>query len=210
MSPSPPFPSAEEGLRHHLLLCQLDPVAPAELCRAFIEPLVGWLESEFPWADPHLCRAAAGEALVDYVRDPQRYRPEDGALPAYLRMAARGDLLNLLRKEGRHHRGRAPWSVVELGEEAGKIHGGDKDPSRLVQDREEEARWQARWQVVRQACTEEEQRVLDLMSAGERRTDVYAEALGLGELPAAEQERAVKRAKDRLKKRLEREGARHD
>jgi hypothetical protein len=44
------------------------------------------------------------------------------------------------------------------------------------------------------------------MLAGERSTAVYAQALLIGETPQPEQDREVKRVKERLKKRLERGG----
>jgi hypothetical protein len=47
------------------------------------------------------------------------------------------------------------------------------------------------------------------MLAGERATSAFAEAIGKANLPAAEQEREVKRVKDRVKKRLERGGGKH-
>ncbi len=58
--------------------------------------------------------------------------------------------------------------------------------------------------TLRAKLSLEERRVMDLMLDGERKTRVYAEALGLSGLPAAEQKREIKRVKDRLKKRLER------
>jgi RNA polymerase sigma factor (sigma-70 family) len=209
MSPPSPFPSAEEGLSLHLRLCALDPLAPADLCRACLDPLVHWLETRFPRVDPHLREAAAGEALFAYVRAPHRYHPERAALPAYLRMAARRDLLNLLRRERRHHQHRLAWPVVELGEEGGNLQGREEEPSRQMEDEEEEERWQALLRAVRERCTEEERRVLDLMLAGQTSTAVFAEAVGLGDRQPAGQEREVKKVKDRLKKRLEREGGKH-
>jgi hypothetical protein len=125
-------------------------------------------------------------------------------------MAARRDLFNLMKREERRHRRRVAWSAVELREEAGNIPGREEDPSDLLEDREESERWEAVLRAVRQACTEAERRVLELMLAGERNTAAYALALGNTGLPAAEQEREVKRAKDRIMKRLEREGARHE
>lgn len=56
------------------------------------------------------------------------------------------------------------------------------------------------------AETPEDVKVLQLMIEGERRTDRFAEALGLEGLTAEELRRTVKRHKDRLKKRLERLG----
>jgi RNA polymerase sigma-70 factor (ECF subfamily) len=210
MSPSSTFPSAEVGLSLHLRLCEPDPVAPADLCLACLDPLVHWLETRFPRVDPHLRETAAHDALVGYVKAPERYHPKLGPLPAYLRMAARRDLYNLMKREGRHHRRRVAWSAVELREEAGNIPGREEDPSDLLADREESERWEAVLRAVRQACTEAERHVLELMLAGERGTAAHALALGLTGLPVAEQEREVKRAKDRIMKRLEREGARHE
>jgi hypothetical protein len=210
MSPSSSFPSAQEGLSLHLRLCELDPAATADLCRACLDPLVHWLQTQFPKADPHLRQTAAHDALIDYVKAPERYHPDGCALPAYLRMAARRDLYNLLKREERHHHNRVAWSAVELGEEAGNIRGREEDPSRLLEDHEESQRWETLLRAVRQACTEAERRVLDLMLAGERDNTAHALALGITRLPAAEQDREVKRAKDRIKKRLEREGARHE
>jgi hypothetical protein len=54
--------------------------------------------------------------------------------------------------------------------------------------------------------TEVDRRVLRLMVDGERRTAVFAAVLGLDGQPAEAQRREVKRAKDRIKKRLERAG----
>jgi RNA polymerase sigma-70 factor (ECF subfamily) len=210
MSPSSTFPSAGEGLSLHLRLCEPDALASADLCLACLDPLVHWLETQFPRDDPHLRETAAHDALWGYLKAPERYHPERGPLPAYLRMAARRDLYNLRKREGRHHRRRVAWSAVELGEEGGNIPGREEDPSGLLEDREESERWEALLRAVRQACTEAERRVLELMLAGERSTAAHAEALGLTGLPVAEQEREVKRAKDRIMKRLEREGARHE
>jgi hypothetical protein len=210
MDPSHLFPSAEDALSLHVRLCDLDPVASADLCSAFFKPLIHWLETICPKVDPHLRESAAVDTLIQYVKAPHAFRPECGSLPAYLRMAARGDLFNLLQREKRHQRHRVPWSVVELGEESGKISGRDEEPSRRLEDNEEEERWQVLVQAVRDGCTDSERRVLDLMLAGERNTATFVAALGIPGLPAAEQEREVKRVKDRIKKRLEREGARHD
>jgi hypothetical protein len=204
------FPSAEDAMSIHLRLCDLDPVATVDLCSAFLQPLIHWLETMFPRVDPDFRQSAAGQALLEYLKDPHAFRPERGSLPAYLCMAARGDLSNLLRGEKRHQRHRVPWSVVELGEESGNILGRDQVPSRRLEDSEEEKRWQVVVQAVRDRCTDSERQVLDLMLAGERNTPAYAAALGITGLPAAAQEREVKRVKDRIKKRLEREGARHD
>ena len=57
---------------------------------------------------------------------------------------------------------------------------------------------------VRQGLSTGEQRVLELMVQGERKTTVFAQALGIADRSPSEQEAEVKRVKDKLKKRLER------
>jgi hypothetical protein len=57
---------------------------------------------------------------------------------------------------------------------------------------------------VRARLTPQEEKVLELMRRKERRTAVYAAALGIVDHPAHVQRREVKKMKDRLSKRLER------
>jgi RNA polymerase sigma-70 factor (ECF subfamily) len=64
--------------------------------------------------------------------------------------------------------------------------------------------------TIRQQLTDVEQRFWDQMQQGERRHSVFADILGVTHLPENEQRREVKRVKDRLKKRQERAGGKHD
>ncbi len=202
------FPPPEQGLHLHTRMLGGDPTAPADVCATYCDPLSAWMEAAFPHDDPHLCREAAGRALFDYVQHPHCFNPQRLDLAAYLRMAARRDLLNLRRGEARHHIRRSPWQVVEEGEEAGNYLQGDPPDLRLV--REEEGAWASDVvRRVRQECSPQEECVLDLMLAGERRTEVFAAAMGLEDLPKPERERQVYRMKERLRKRLQRVGERH-
>jgi hypothetical protein len=187
-----------------------DPVAPSDLCAAYLTPLVAWLEHTFRHeADCHQRQDAAHRAILDYLKKPQGYDPERSDLAAYLRLAARRDLLNLWRGEQRHHRQRAPWSVVELGQEAGKYLTEDDDPADALARQEHQERQRARLRELTAAFTEAEQRVLDLMLQGERAHTVFAAALRLGHLESAQQVEEVKRVRDRIKRRLERGAAKH-
>jgi RNA polymerase sigma factor (sigma-70 family) len=210
MSHSPAsFPPPEEGLRLHLRLCAFEADAPADACRAYWAPLLGFLAATFPNVDPDARETAAEDALVTYFKKPSAYDPERGDLATYLRVAARGDLWNHLRAEQRHHRGRVAWSVVELDEEAGNVSGREDGPPDQLERAEEAEGCRARLQALRERCTPPEQRVLELLLAGEREHRLFAEALGVTERAPAEQVKEVKRVKDRLKKRLERGGPEH-
>jgi hypothetical protein len=118
-------------------------------------------------------------------------------------MSAQGDLRNALRREAR--RRRRDRVAVELSRDTGKYLSREDDPSLPLRIAEAEA--EAREAVpasVREGLSEAEGRVWELMQCGERRTEVYAAALGITHLPWEEQRREVKRVKDRLTKRCER------
>jgi hypothetical protein len=191
---------------HRRLLAD-DPTAPADLAATCLEPLVRWLEKHNRRIDPHLCAQAADEAILALIHRPASYRPDRLGLEAYLRMAAQRDLQNLLRSERKHHDRRVPWETVEVAAVAGKYLGRQDDPTLPLRIAEEhQAARAAVPPSVRGTLSEPEARVLTLMEQKERRTAVYAEVLGLTDLPAEQQAREVKRVKDRLKKRLQRAG----
>jgi RNA polymerase sigma-70 factor (ECF subfamily) len=197
--------SPEEGLRLHRRLCEGIATAPAELARVFLPFLLVHLRRVNPAVHDHLCQSAAHDALVSLIKHPASFDPARGDLAAYLRMSAQGDLINLLKKEGRHHQGRHPWHLVEHAAENRNDLGRDDDPSlplRIAEEQEladlnapdlEGPEW-----------TDEERRVIALMRRGERSTAVFAAALGLSSLPSEEQKREVKKVKDRIKKRQQR------
>ncbi|MDB5306939.1 MAG: hypothetical protein JWO38_1141 [Gemmataceae bacterium] len=173
-----------------------DPLAPAELAAAVLEPLIEHLRDKNPRVDDHARITAAGEAVVSLIRNPAQFDPDRGDLPGYLKMAARGDLANLLAAERRHHTHREGPDSVELVPD-GRNSSGEDDSDLPSLDAPELA-------AVVAAFTPEERRVFDLMRAGERRTAVYAAVLGLADRPADEQKRGVKQVKDRIKARLRR------
>src|SRR5207253_4343324 len=75
--------------------------------------------SPVPRADPHDMTAAADRTVAAFLRQPAAFDPARGSLPAFLRLAARRDLPNLIRGGDRHHLGRIPWEGVELVHSAG-------------------------------------------------------------------------------------------
>ena len=118
-------------------------------------------------------------------------------------MAAKRDLQNILSKEQR--RKKKSLKNVELSEEAGKYLGADKEPAMILQLKEEAEKAEREiLTAVRQGLSAGELQVLDLMLQGERKTAVFAEALGIADLPPSEQEALVQRVKNKLNKRLER------
>jgi DNA-directed RNA polymerase specialized sigma24 family protein len=207
MNPQPEL-SNEEALRLHRRLLERDPTAPAKLAVAFFEPLWAWLQATNPTADPHFCAEAAATAVLNFGENPQAYDPARLNVGAYLRMAASGDLKNLLRKEQRHQRGRKPWNGVENAPDAGKYLGRDDDPSLPLQIAEAR-RPTAAMRAVLEKLTDVERRVWELMQLGEHRSSAFAEVMGITHLPKDEKEAEIQRVKDRVGKRMKRAEKKH-
>jgi RNA polymerase sigma-70 factor, ECF subfamily len=200
-----PFPSAEEGRGLHRRLLDKDPVAPKEVCERFAEPLLASLL--VCRADEQACGSAVGETLMGYVQRPEMFDPEALDLAAFLRMAARRDLSNRSRAEARHHRGREPDFRVEVAGVCGNHFEDDPAASSVRGEEKEAAR--CRIEAVREECDPSERLVLDSMLEGERSTERIAARIGAAHLPEEDRRRAVKRVKDRIKKRLGRKGGTH-
>jgi RNA polymerase sigma-70 factor (ECF subfamily) len=190
-------PPPEQGLDIHRRLCANDPIAPHDLCVAYLPHLLDYLKRVAPHVDRDAHLQAADEALANLSMAPHSYDPGRGDLALYLRMSARGDLLKHLKRESRHHDGRISWKSVEDRPDAWKYLGREDEPPaeplKLFAD-----------------LDETEQSVLALMCEGERKTEVYAEAMHASHLSLGEQRRDVKRMKDRIKKRLQRAGGPYD
>jgi hypothetical protein len=193
------WPEEDELAALHRRLCEGEPLAVSDFLAAVFEPLACHLRRWRPGADEHACLTAAGDAALALVRNPAIYDPARRTLKGFLCMAAECDLLNELEKEARHHRNRDHPDCVELAPDGRNPLPGSAEGEQPSFDDPRLAAEIARF-------TPAERAVFELMRAGERLTAAYVPALGVGHLPKDEQEREVKRAKDRITKRLQRAG----
>lgn len=185
----------------HARLLGRDPSASSDLAVRYLEPLITSLRRTFPGVEAALLETAAIDVVLDLAERPEQYDPDRAALPAYLRMAAKGDVLNALERERRRAGRLAPLEDVELRSPARNTQWADaSDPIDAVSD----ALGGEVIASLRSYFDEREWEVVQLMTEGERRTEVFAGLLGLHDRPRAEQACEVKRVKDRLKKRLQR------
>ncbi|MEA2576277.1 MAG: hypothetical protein QOH93_3575 [Chloroflexia bacterium] len=155
--------------------------------------------------DMMLVEEAVGEALLKYNDAPERYDPEQATLHTYLVMAAYRDFQNATSKERRH----AQRQATLVGDDSAEIDvpDGRSELDNLL-NRISVEEW---WSLVESTFSEPADRQLVIMLAnGVRATESYARVLGITGLPAEEQAREVKRAKDRVLKRLKRLGESHD
>lgn len=175
----------------------VDPDTAGAFAALVLPPIEADLARQFGRLRPHPddVTTAADWAVAAFLRNPTAYDPARGPLPAFLRLAARRDLINLLKGEERRRRGRIPWDGVELTHPAGN---GTEEGESLADHPELLA--------AVEGLDEADRAVLELMLDGERDTAAFAAALGLTDLPPDEQFEMVKRAKDRVKARLKRAG----
>lgn len=171
-----------------------DPTTAGAFAGLVLPPLEAELRRYFPRTDPHAVTEAADWAVAAFLRNPAAFDPARGPLPAYLRLAARRDLINILAADGRRNRGRIPWAGVELAPPA-----GNERMAESFADHPELAAAVAGLDAADRA-------VFDLMCDGEQATAVFAAVLGIADRSAGEQADEVKRAKDRVKARLKRAG----
>ncbi len=168
-----------------------DPTATAELAENAVDLLCSHLKCRFPTMRDRDCiDDAATEALVSYIKRPDRYDPRQKRLLGYLKMAAEADLRNILAKEKRRKEHEPRDYSVELGKIAGKEPiDVDDGQSRQVTDTLAE--------LFKDPIDRE---LAALVIDGERSTEKFAALLGIIHLPAPEQRKTVKRHKDRIKK----------
>jgi RNA polymerase sigma-70 factor (ECF subfamily) len=192
------FPDKVWCVQVHGRLADGDPTASADLCKAVLSPLVGWLYSKRRTTDRELIRDAATDALVDYIKHPERWKPERGTLISYICMAADRDLCNALEKIRRRRKHEVSREDVEDEGSDGNV--SDEAPrdvssiAKLLPMLEEKVK------------SETDRGLLTLMLQGERSTEQFASVLNIQNLPKKEKARIVKQHKDRLKKVIERLG----
>jgi CheY-like chemotaxis protein len=181
------------GLRQYAM-CG-DDAAVDQILTALLPVLRQRLRAAFATAEDDWIHDAAVDALMEYRARPDRYDPARGVpLSGYLLLAARRNLINRLDKERRR----------TAHEETGAAAPLPEPRAPADRDTQGSASGPPKIRMADVAFTESERTVLRLLRAGERRTDVYAMALGLGAFSVAEQRVRVKQIKNRLMQRIRR------
>lgn len=205
----------DPGRSLHERLLAGDPLASADVAEHYLPLVVTRLRRVNPSIrDPHLIEMAAIDAIFSYIRRPQQYDPDRLPLERYLDMSASGDLKNALQAETRRARRSTSLdsdtaTAVEVSQRAGNDSVEEQVLKRLGQSQPNGISHQeALWMVAREFPNPADRQILILMLENERATRTYAPLLNVEGLPVEEQRREVKRAKDRIGKRLQRLRAR--
>lgn len=197
---------ADQILELHQRLLSGDRTASEQLISAVLETLERDTERQFPRVDDQVRWDGMVKALLEYAANPFNCKATSGdEVTQYLRMVAWRRIANELRGAKRR-RGREEVAAkesflaateadaVELASPLGTLLHGEAR-------REREALINKCRSLL---ANDKDRRVLDLRLQGERKTDMFARALGVEHLSLKEQRVAVKRAKDRIDKILRR------
>jgi DNA-directed RNA polymerase specialized sigma24 family protein len=204
-----PEPSRHQQGKLHQRILQDDPTAFSELCELALPHLASFLRLRFPQHESHLCETVVIDLLLDYQARPEQYDPCKLSLFAYLRMAARRDMLNAIDKQSRHekHLTGIEKLAVELETWGRNLFQRQFDPGEWLQQYTDASFEEILTDLQADLDAADEQ-ILLLMLDGVRDSNRYAEVMGISHLEISAQRRAVKRAKDRITQKLRRLGDR--
>jgi len=195
------FPGRADEIALHERVLAGDPVAPVDVFKAWMDPLVNALRADLRCSDDEAYDSGI-DAVLAYLEEPGKYDRGKGRLSSYVMDIAKKRAIDRLRtRTAAERRDDGYAAAVDLR---------TMNPKDVL-----EAEVEARelWQKVENAVPDErDRRMLKLILEGERSTDAFAEALELGVLSPLAQRRLVKQHRDRLMKVLERLGTRlgHD
>lgn len=202
-------PSRKWQEHQHRLVVQANATAFAELCEIALPHLTQFLRRQYPTYDNSDHDETAIDTLLAYHSRPQKFDPGKLSLFAYLRMAARRDFLNKIDRHNRHNR-----RLLDIDNPA--IQSIMPNQQSLEENFVVDA-----WLSQHTSLSQEEfidalnslldatdQKVFSLLLDGVRETEVYAEVMGLDGENIQVQQQEVKRAKDRVIKKLQRSGPR--
>ena len=188
----------------HNRLISGDVIVSAEIAEFFLPLLISKLNSVFQDIDdPHQIETAVIDTLMDYLLKPNQYDPDRGNLFSYLILKAKSDLLNSLSPKKIDQVRVDLAEIVELDNDS-PVYGveliDEMDVEELITNNLSSV-WNRLSSIIPDRTDQE---IVRLMMDGIRETDVYAEVIGIQNLPDDERSRIVKQNKDRLKKVIQR------
>lgn len=190
--------SIEEIGLHNLILAK-DDRAFAMLCDRYLENIIGHINRFNPKihsGDSSLIPQVVIDSFYSYFNRPEKFDESKQSLVKFLIMDAEGDLKNALAKQKRLA---CKLLAIETSNEDEQEN--DTPELRLI-NQEAEAILQSELSGLFE--NEMDVEIANLILQRERETGVYADVLKITHLDFEEQQREVKRHKDRIKKVLAR------
>jgi RNA polymerase sigma-70 factor (ECF subfamily) len=198
------FDSSQLLVLHHRL-CDGDRTASDEFAELILKLLVEQVARRYPHTDEQVIWDGVSAAFLDYCSRPHQFDERRGVpLDRFLYKASWRNVANILRSHIRRrtHEAEAARAYASAAVELDPVVGN------LVQQEESAQLHQREEDVMNLLQDPTDRQILALRLQGERRTEAFAELLGVAHLPIKVQRREVKRAKDRIDKILRRKGDR--
>jgi len=190
----------------HFLVSSGDSLALTKLYDEYGDRIVSLLGTRYPGVarqDDAQLYDAVNQAFFGYHRNPGTFDPEKNTLQRFLEIAAERDLKNILEKEARQGKKKNLPDDVELEEKFwNSIVKEQVEPESQMIAKETIGLLDSELAVHFESA--EDRIMAAMIIAGERETSAYAAVMQINELTKAEQMEHVKRAKDRIKRVLER------
>ncbi|MXV14341.1 hypothetical protein [Hufsiella ginkgonis] len=198
--------ATQTEIEYHLLIQSQDSLALSKLYDKYGELIMGKLSRHYPkiaMKDESVILDAVNQAFFGYYKNPTTFNPQLSSLHRFLEIAAERDLKNIIQKEAKHNnKQNLPedvelennfWNRIQKQEEDGESKLIFKETAHLLEV------------ILAEHFDESADRdIAKMILAGERETKPYAQVLKLSDEPTDIQKAEVKRAKDRIKKVLER------
>ena len=188
-------------LELHRRLLTGDRTASEEVVRLLHASLTQEVSAQFRHTDQHIIWDGVIDAMLDYCARPQQFDAERGvSAQAFLRLAARRNVVNMLRENNGGRSAKRRQDMPGLHPVSNLI----LQVGNLLQKEESTQRQRQQTALTHALQNPNDQQLLALRLQGVRRTEAFAEILGITHLPIETQRREVKRAKDRIDKMLRR------
>lgn len=195
----------EVALALHEKILRGDSLGPSMLAELVVPKIVESLRRKYHTIpDQHLVDTAAADAIMTYLKAPQKFDKARGSLIGYLWMAAQGDLLNALKRAKGSPDPLREEKVVELQPHSPEyiLEAQVGNPEAAYAFLEEQQRVSEQIGSVLDDPTDRE--IAKLMLDGVRETDEFARILGILDENEGSRTLIVKRHKDRIKLALRR------
>jgi hypothetical protein len=180
-----------------------EPLSPDENTRAldlfenYVGDVSAALRRDWPRVDAEAVYTCVVEAILELARQPERLDPARGEPGGLIRVAARRRLMDALKRDSRRQAREAAVAHVAEAPSAAR------DPRWAVEDRDEIA-----LAFEETELDDAERAFLELYAEGEDDPEQLAAALGPTGLDPPARDVEIKRARDRLLRRLRRWGER--
>ena len=195
-----------EERQFHNSILDGDDLALSKLFGSYGNSVIKKIKSRYPNVtkkDEALILEAVNEAFFGFFKNPATYDPDKTGLHRFLEVAAERDLINLLSKDKKIPKRKNLPEDVELQERFWNSIKKEDDSTdwQIIQQESMEA---IETELTKYFQDDLDIELAKLIMVGERKTSVFVKILRIDSLTEGEQEREVKRHKDRIKKVIDR------